>query len=65
MHRYRHAAHRRLPRADRSAADAGYSAAREGAGVVDVSGALRRLDVDTLTPGVNQLVNPRQRHRQR
>ena len=46
-----------LTAARRTAADAGYSAAREGAGAVDVSGALRRLD-DTLAPGVNQLVNP-------
>lgn len=38
-------------------ADVAYGAARQGAGPVDVSGAIAAAD-DILTPGVNRIVNP-------
>jgi hypothetical protein len=40
-----------------AAANANYEAARQGAGAVDVSGALREID-DILQPGVNAIVRP-------
>jgi len=40
-----------------AAADIAYGAARQGAGPVDVSGAIAAAD-DILTPGVNRIVNP-------
>jgi len=44
--------------AERSAlANVNYETARNSAGAVDVSGAIRSLD-DNLTPGVNRIVNP-------
>lgn len=41
----------------RATANANYGAAREGAGVVDPSGAIRAAD-DFLTPGATRLMNP-------
>ncbi|TPK85324.1 hypothetical protein [Mesorhizobium sp. B2-4-17] len=46
-----------LTSARRAAADANYAAARQGAGPVDVSGAISAAN-DVLTPGVNRLANP-------
>lgn len=40
-----------------AAANANYAAARQGAGAVDVSGAIAAAD-DVLTPGVTRLANP-------
>jgi hypothetical protein len=40
-----------------AAADTAYAAARQGAGPVDVSGAIAAAD-NILTPGVNRVVNP-------
>lgn len=39
------------------AADTNYAAARQGAGSVDVSGALKTID-DVLNPGVNKIASP-------
>ncbi|WP_246688729.1 hypothetical protein [Mesorhizobium sp. M4B.F.Ca.ET.143.01.1.1] len=46
-----------LTGARNAAADVNYAAARQGAGPVDVSGAIAAAN-DVLTPGVNRLVNP-------
>ncbi|MER8567538.1 hypothetical protein NKH85_16270 [Mesorhizobium sp. M0924] len=49
-----------LTSARSAAADANYAAAREGAGPVDVSGAIAAAD-SILTPGVNRLASPASR----
>jgi hypothetical protein len=45
-----------LTRARSTAADAGYDAARQDAGMVDVSGALQQIE-DVVRPGVNQVAD--------
>lgn len=47
----------RLTAARDAASDVNYDAARAGAGPVDVSRAIRRID-QTIRPGVNQIVQP-------